>query len=206
MADGQKKDNRICPATNKVKRRSRSTSISDFKPTATIRAGMESKPNVPTQNRFSIFADCLLHDTDHTNTDQANEGANTYPENTQTSTNIKPPATRQYQPRQTTRNYSRQQSILYQIRLTKRLKIIFHNLTEYHDFKEVCRKENIQFHIFTVSTEKILTVVLKGLIKLNEKVIINYLKAQALKPINCTELPNTRFRESPLHLVQRSQT
>ncbi|KOX75859.1 hypothetical protein WN51_13343 [Melipona quadrifasciata] len=50
-------------------------------------------------------------------------------------------------------------------------------------------KENIQFHTFTITTEKILIVVLKGLIKLNKKTILSNLKTQGLKPLNYTELP-----------------
>lgn len=60
--------------------------------------------------------------------------------------------------------------------------------TDFSIFKEVCRRQNIQYHTFTLSTEKILTVVLKGLIKLNKKVILHNLKTQGLKAINCTEL------------------
>ena len=72
--------------------------------------------------------------------------------------------------------------------------VIFHNIADFNNFEDVCRKENIQFHTFTIASEKILTVVLKSFIKLNEKTILNDIKTQGLKPINCIEIPtHTRY-------------
>lgn len=69
---------------------------------------------------------------------------------------------------------------------------MFHNIAEFNNFEDVCRKENIQFHTFAF--EKILTVVLKGLIELTEKTILNNLRSQGLKLINCIKIPtNTRY-------------
>ena len=71
---------------------------------------------------------------------------------------------------------------------------MFQNLLDFKEFKEICRNDNIQFHTYAIPTEKVLTVVLKGPIKLPEKIIINNLKTQGLTPINCTEMPtHTRY-------------
>ena len=72
---------------------------------------------------------------------------------------------------------------------------MFHNITDFSNFKEVCLKENIQFHTFTIATEKMFTVVMKGLIQLSEKTIMNNLKTQGLQPLNCIQIP-TRTRYS----------
>lgn len=78
--------------------------------------------------------------------------------------------------------------------VSHKLKVMFHNIAEFNNFEDVCRKENIQFHRFTIAFEKILTVVLKGLIELNEKTILNNLRSQGLKLINCIKIPtNTRY-------------
>ena len=67
---------------------------------------------------------------------------------------------------------------------------MFQEIEDFVNFKDVCRKQGIQFHTFTLNSEEILTVVLKGLIKLDPKIILNNLKTQGLKPIDCTEISN----------------
>ena len=47
----------------------------------------------------------------------------------------------------------------------------------------------MSIHTYSIAAEKVLTVVLKGLIKLPSKTIINDLKAQGLNPLTCTEIP-----------------
>ena len=42
--------------------------------------------------------------------------------------------------------------------------------------KNLCRKDNIQFHTYTISSKKVLSIVLKGLVKLLDKTVINNLK------------------------------
>ena len=53
---------------------------------------------------------------------------------------------------------------------------MFTNIADFKDFKEICRTENVQFHMYAIAIEKVLTVALKGLIKLPDKIIINSLK------------------------------
>ncbi|KAK1124076.1 hypothetical protein K0M31_007100 [Melipona bicolor] len=88
MAHGQKTTEYVLyPITTR-----RSSSLSNLKPIKTTNTGMENEPNIPTQNRFSIFAECLLHDTDHTNTTKENNELHVHPENSpashKTSTNL----------------------------------------------------------------------------------------------------------------------
>ncbi|KOX75861.1 hypothetical protein WN51_13345 [Melipona quadrifasciata] len=88
MAHGQKTTEYVLyPITTR-----RSSSLSNSRPIKTTNTGMENKPNISTQNRFSIFAECLLHDTDHTNTAKENNKLHVHPENSpashKTSTNL----------------------------------------------------------------------------------------------------------------------
>ena len=76
---------------------------------------------------------------------------------------------------------------------------MFQNIIDFKEFKEICHKENIQYHTYAIQSEKILTVVIKELIKLPDIVITNSLRAQGLTPINCTEIPiHTKY---PLYRV-----
>ena len=70
-----------------------------------------------------------------------------------------------------------------------KLKIVFQNLGDFLSFKEICQNDKIQYHTYSIPTEKVLIVVLKELIKLPSKTIINELKTQGLKPLTCAEIP-----------------
>ena len=72
--------------------------------------------------------------------------------------------------------------------VSQKLNFMFQEIEDFVNFKDICRKQGIQFHTFTLSSEEILTVVVKGLIKLEPKIILNNLKTQGLKPIDCTEI------------------
>ena len=72
---------------------------------------------------------------------------------------------------------------------SSKLKISFQNIEDFKEFKELCQLDNVQYHTYSISTEKVLTVVLKGLVKFPEKTIINDLKIQGVNPIDCTEIP-----------------
>ena len=165
---------------------------------------MEASPNI-SQNRYSIFADCLVQDTNQTNTEQTN-GPNSQTKIPQKPTSVKPPPIYLHGKLNHTKllealktSYNNRCYIKF---VSKKLKIMFHNITDYSDFKNVCRKQNIQFHTFTVSTKKILTVILKGIIKISDKVIINNPRTKSTKTTrSCLHTPNTRFTGSPLHQV-----
>ena len=72
---------------------------------------------------------------------------------------------------------------------SSKIVIRFQSLPDFSHFKDVCRKEGIQFHTFSLPTEKTLTVVPKGLIKLHDKIILDNMNSQGLHSITCTELP-----------------
>lgn len=61
---------------------------------------------------------------------------------------------------------------------------MFTNLNDFNDFKIICKNENIEYHTYTISTEKTTTVVLKRLIWLPETKI-----RLGLNSIFCTEIP-----------------
>ena len=65
---------------------------------------------------------------------------------------------------------------------------MFTNINDFFKFKTICLKENIEYHIYTIDTEKTLTVVLKRLIRLSEFEISNNLKSQGLNPMHYTEI------------------
>ena len=71
---------------------------------------------------------------------------------------------------------------------------MFQNISDFKAFKEQCQNEKVRYHTYAISSEKVLTVVLKGLIKIPDKTILHSLKTQGLTPINCTEIPtHTRY-------------
>ncbi|CAD1480635.1 unnamed protein product [Heterotrigona itama] len=55
---------------------------------------------------------------------------------------------------------------------------MFSNINDFSDFKTICLTKNIEYHTYTINTEKTLTIVLKGLIRLLELRICNNLKSQ----------------------------
>ncbi|CAD1473451.1 unnamed protein product [Heterotrigona itama] len=71
--------------------------------------------------------------------------------------------------------------------ISNKLKIIFAN--DFAEFKTTFQKEYQEYHTYTVSEEKTITVALKGLIKLPEARICNNIKNQGLNSIQCTEIP-----------------
>ena len=78
---------------------------------------------------------------------------------------------------------------------------MFTNLTDFTDFKNICIKESIEYHTYTINTEKTTTAVLKGLIKLPGERIINSIKDQGLKPLHCIEIPtHTKFPDIPSNI------
>ena len=161
----------------------RSTSLSDLRPTQHIHIDMEiEKPvtnaNVPTKNRFGILADCPIGNE--------NDSANlSKPKFTETpvnpdTTSTKPPPVYIHS---NINHYKFLEALKdkyynnFHAKYTSdKLKIIFQNLLDFKEFKEMYCNDNIQFHTYAIRTEKVLTVVLKGLIKLPEKIIINNLK------------------------------
>lgn len=72
----------------------------------------------------------------------------------------------------------------YQVKFVSN-KIMFTNLlqtnitNDFNDFKFICKKENIEFHTYTVNFEKTTTVVLKGLPVAR---ICENIESQGLKP------------------------
>lgn len=178
--------------------RKRSTSLTHSRPMVTINTIMIEQPTIPTQNRFSIFTDCLVQDTDHTNTETNHNENTTQDSSLATHKNTRPPPIylhgsfnhlKLLEALKT--GYKNRFHLKYS---SDKIKVMFNNPEDFNNFKEVCFKENIQFHTFTVSTEKILMVVLKGLIKLPEETILSNIKTQGLYPIDCTELQtHTRY-------------
>ena len=66
---------------------------------------------------------------------------------------------------------------------------MFANLNDFFDFKIICQKENVKYHIYTINTEETITIVLKSFIKLPEARICDNIKKQGLNLILCTEIP-----------------
>ena len=161
----------------------------------TYTQGMETHtPTIATQNRYGIPAECLINN-ENDNTDQQNleppvTSAN--PVITKPS-NIKPPPINlhgninhfKFLETLKTKYHNN-----FHIKFTSdKLKIMFHNISNFKEFKDICRNDNIQYHTYVISTEKVLIVVLKGLIKFPEKTIINNLRTQGLISLNCAEIP-----------------
>ena len=186
-------------AKRTITARRRSASLSNSLPTVKIQ-GMDSiTPAIPTQNRFGILAKCKIN-TEKTNPSSRDTLTKDAPQKPNT---IDPPTTKPppiyihgeldyhiFLDAIKDRYDSR-----YQVKFTSnKLKINFYNIPDFNDFKELCRAENIQYHTYSIQTERPITVALKGLIKLPAKIITNNLKSQGLNPLNCVELPtSTRY-------------
>ena len=91
---------------------------------------------------------------------------------------------------------------VFQVKVTSnKLKVMFANINDFSEFKTICQKENIEYHTYTVSSKKSITVVLKELIKLPEDRICNSIKSQGLNLIECTEIPtHTKY---PIYRVHK---
>ena len=177
--------------------RRRSASLSNSGPTV-IKQGMEERTptntniNVPTNNRFGVLAHCLIND-DETDTPKQMTEHKTDTEKDSDSPNKKPPpiyihGTISHRKLLETLNEKYNNKFHAKLSADK-LKIIFQHVEDHKDFIEICRNDKIQFHTYSIPSEKVLTVVLKGLIRLPDKTIINSLKTQGLNPLSCTEIP-----------------
>ena len=188
--------------------RKRSTSLSDSDSRATrIVQGMATTtknptiPNVPTKNKFGVLADCLIDDeTEQKNDEPVNKHVH---HKTPELTNIKPPPIyihgKVNHIRLLETLKSKFGTNFHAKVASDKLKIMFLKLEDFKEFKELCLTSNIQFHTYALASEKVLTVVLKGLIRFPDKTIISSLKTQGLSPINCTEIPtHTRY---PLYRI-----
>ena len=146
-------------------------------------------PEIPTNNRFSLFDECL--NTEHNNTIR---NTNSYTDDikstaekisTHKSTNTKPRNIKS-PPIDIHGNINHVRLLdalndkyknAFHVKFTSNnLKIMFENTNHFADFKNICKQKNIQYHTYTISTEKIITVVLKGLIKLPVQRISNSIK------------------------------
>ena len=142
-------------------------------------------PKIPTHNRYSIFARCL-------NSDQDKEF-----HDTETKTLTQTPTLHKIQPNQPQTllppiyiywniNHTKLLDALkekynnnFQVKFTSgRLKVMFTKQISWN--LKICQKDNIEYHTFTVNSEKLLIVVLKGLIQLREGRIHENLKNQGL--------------------------
>ena len=189
-----------------VANRRRSASLSDSPVTKINKTeGMETiHPEIPTNNRFSLFAECLNIEHNNTirntnsytnDTKPTAEKISTHKSTDTNPRNIKPP------PIYIHGNINHVKLLdalndkyknAFHVKFTSNnLKIMFENTNHFADFKNICKKENIQYHTYTISTEKTITIVLKGLIKLPVQRISNSnsIKNQGLNPIACTEIP-----------------
>ena len=157
-------------------------------------------PEIPTKNRFSLFAECInkeqYNTNDHTNSHMENNKI--HDEETAPITNpitskprsIKPPPIHVHG----NLNHFKLLDALkdkykngFQAKYTSnKLKIMFDNINSFIDFKAISKQENIKYSCPKRTTY---TVVLKGLIKLPESKICNSIKNQGLNPIACTEIP-----------------
>ena len=162
-------------------------------------------PEIPTKNRFSLFAECINKEQDNTNnhTNSHMENNKIHNEETAPITNptISKPRPIKSPPIYVHGNINHQAidkyKTAFQAKYTSnKLKIMFDNINSSTDFKAICKQENIEFHTYTVSAEKTCTVVLKELIKLPESRIYNSIKNQRLNAciIACTKIPTlTRY-------------
>ena len=66
--------------------------------------------------------------------------------------------------------------------------MMFANIKDLTEFKVICINDNIAFHIYTVISEITLTIVLKGLIRLQPTRICENIRCQGLNPIHCAEI------------------
>lgn len=66
---------------------------------------------------------------------------------------------------------------------------MFVNQKSYIDFKAICVKENIEFRPYTISSEKTMSIVLKGLIHIPVARINKNLKSQELSLTHWAEMP-----------------
>ena len=173
--------------------RRRAASLSDSGPTTLMPAPATPTPNIPTQNRYGILTHCLIEP------ETEEKSANDTPGNTLTHAHT--PEHENTKPPPLYIHGSVDHAALLDTIKTKyndkftakytsgKLKVNFHHIKDFKDFKDICQHDNIQYHTYSIATEKVLTVVLKGLIKLPSKTIINDLKAQGLNPLTCTEIP-----------------
>ena len=183
----------------------RSTSLTNSRPATFIEPGMETfPPNVITQNRFGILAECLLNDMEHIDEpDNGNTVTRTHQNPSTDQGKIKPSPIYIHG----NINYQKLLEALktkYNERFhakytADKLKVIFQNIKDFKEFKELCRKDNIQFHTYI---EKVLIVVLKGLVKLPDRTIINNLKRQGLNPLH-RNVHTHQISYLPNHLCTR---
>ena len=119
--------------------------------------------NIPTNNRYGILADCHILD------DQEPQKNTETPNKQHTATND---TTTKLLPiyihgknnhvkllEKLKANYPNAYHTKY---TSGKLKIMFQKIAHFKDFKELCRVNDIQYHTYSVSNEKVLTVVLKG--------------------------------------------
>ena len=66
---------------------------------------------------------------------------------------------------------------------------MFTNIKDFTEFKAICVKENIEFHTYTVTSEKTLTAVLKSLIRPSLTRITENIRCQGLNLTHCVEIP-----------------
>ena len=120
-------------------------------------------PNIYTNNRFSIFADCLITDTDNQKTNIKPITDNII-EHKDTTTNT---SNRRQAYKHEVTGYLKEQIRKFEVEfVSNKLKIMFNNVNNFTEFKTICKKENIEFRTYTIISEKATTVVLKDLIRL----------------------------------------
>ena len=66
---------------------------------------------------------------------------------------------------------------------------MFTNITDFNEFKEICKTDNIEYHIYTIGSDKTTTVVLKRFIRLPIDRICESIVSQVLKAVSCIEMP-----------------
>ena len=72
--------------------------------------------------------------------------------------------------------------------MCNKLKIMFSNVIDFNEFKEICKTDNIEYYTYIISSDKTTTVVLKGLIRLPIDRICESIESQGLKTVSCREM------------------
>ena len=131
--------------------RRRSTSFFDSEPVKLIK-GMETNiPNIPTKNCYSIFADCHISNDENTDTHPQHIPVNT---NGPDPANTKPPPLYvhgQIDHYKLLEALKAKYQDKFQVKFTSgKLKIMFQNIIYFKEFKEICHKENIQYHTYAI--------------------------------------------------------
>ena len=110
---------------------------------------MEATPNISTQNRYGILADYfgLTWSKTQIKPIQNKQRPNSQTEIPQKPTSVKPPPIYLHGKlnhikllEELKTSYNNRYYIKF---ISQKLKILFHNITNYNDFTEVCRKQNI---------------------------------------------------------------